>query len=178
MKKAISIVCLVAVLASAAAINQSNAAGPALTGKMTQLQYLIGSWTCQTKLPAMGKEPARTEKGTISFEIEPGNTVGYDVSGSKFSAAGYLGYQQATKLWWSSSADTLGEVTFESGASGYGNVNVMTGMTFYAGKHTSSRDTITKTSETKYEDLYEVEESGKWTLGSDSVCAKTSNTPS
>jgi hypothetical protein len=172
MKKAISIVCLAAVLGALLAVDRSSAATPALSGNMTKLQYLLGTWACQTKLPAMGKEPAGTHAGTISFEIEPGNTVGYDVSAPEYSAAGYLGYQEAKKLWWSSGADNFGGVTFESSTNG----NVLTGMTFWGGKHISSRDTITKSSNTKYEDLYQVQQGGKWTLGADSICTKTSNT--
>jgi hypothetical protein len=175
MRKAILIVCLVGVLAAASAINQSSAAAPALSGKMTQLQYLVGTWTCQTKLPAMGNEPAGTHQGSISFEVEPSNTVSYDVSAPEYSAAGFIGYQQAKKLWWNSGADNFGGVTFESGTSESG--DVMTGMTFWGGKHVASRDTITKTSNTKYEDLYQVQKNGKWTLGADSNCTKTSNTP-
>lgn len=173
MKKAITIVCLAAVLGALLSVEQSRAAAPALSGKMTKLQYLVGTWSCQTKLPAMGKEPAGIHTGSISFEVEPGNTVGYDVSSLEYSAAGYLGYQEAKNLWWNSGSDNFGGVTFESGKNG----NVMTGMTFFGGKHISSRDTITKTSNTKYEDLYEIQQGGKWTLGADSVCTKSSNTP-
>lgn len=172
MKNAITVVCLLVVIATLLTVSRSSAAAPALTGQMTKLQYLIGTWSCMTQLPAMGKEPAGSHKGSISFEIEPGNTVGYDVSSPEYSAAGFLGYQDAKKLWWSSGADNFSGVTFESGTS-----TVMTGMTFYAGKHMASRDTITKTSATKYEDLFQIEKAGKWTLGADSVCTKTSNTP-
>src|ERR1700736_3280318 len=172
MKKAISIVCLAAVLGALVTVDRSSAAAPTLSGKMTKLQYLVGTWSCQTKLPAMGKQPAGTHPGNISFEIEPDNTVGYDVSSPEYSAAGFIGYQAAKNLWWSSGADNFGGVTFESGTSG----DVLTGMTFFAGKHMTSRDTITKTSDTKYEDLFQIQQSGKWTLGADSVCTKTSNT--
>jgi len=174
MKKAITIVCLAAVLVALLTVEPSSAAAPALSGKMTKLQYLIGAWSCQTKLPAMGKEPAGTHAGTISFEVEPGNTVGYDVSATAYSASGFLGYLAPKQVWWSSGSDNFGGVTFETSANG----NVMTGMTYWGGKHISSRDTITKTSDTKYEDLFEIQQAGKWTLGADSLCTKTSNTPS
>jgi hypothetical protein len=173
MKKVFTIACLAVVAGTLLTVSQSSAAAPALTGQMKKLQYLVGTWSCTTQLPAMGKEPAGSHKGSISFEIEPGNTVGYDVSSPEYSAAGFLGYQDAKKLWWSSGADNFSGVTFESGTSG----TVITGMTFFAGKHMASRDTITKTSDTKYEDLFQIEKAGKWTLGADSVCTKTSNTP-
>jgi hypothetical protein len=144
---------------------------------MTDLQYLVGTWACQTNLPAMGNTAARTMPGTISFEVEPGNTLGYDVSSTEYSGAGFMGYLDAKKLWWSSGADNFGGVSFEVATSGTSAKTVMSGTSTQGGQSVPSRDTMTKASNSKYEDLYETQKGGKWTLGADSTCTKTSNTP-
>jgi hypothetical protein len=177
MKKAIAVVFLAVLLCAASLSSPSSAATATLTGKMTELQYLVGTWACQTKLPAMGNTAARTMPGTISFEVEPDNTLGYDVSSTEYSGAGFMGYLDAKKLWWSSGADNFGGVSFEVATSGTSAKTVMSGTSTQGGQSVPSRDTMTKASNSKYEDLYETQKDGKWTLGADSTCTKTSNTP-
>lgn len=177
IRKATALVFVVAVVAAGLLVTPSSAAPPALTGKMTKFKYLVGIWDCQTKVPAMQSMPAHTAKGTASFEVAPGNTVGFGITSERYSAAGYLGYLDGKQLWWSSGADNFGGVTFETGKSSSGNVYTMNGSSMFGLSSVPTRDTITKTSDTKYEDLYQLEKNGKWVLGADSVCTKQSRTP-
>ncbi|MDQ6767837.1 MAG: hypothetical protein M3Z41_08515 [Candidatus Eremiobacteraeota bacterium] len=167
----------VAVVVAGLLVTPSSAAPPTLTGKMTKLNYLVGLWNCQTKVPAMQSMPAHTAKGTASFEVEPGNTVGFRITSERYSAAGYLGYLDVKQLWWTSGADNFGGVTFETGKSSSGNVYTINGSSMLGGSSVPTRDTITKASDMKYEDVYQLQKNGQWVLGADSVCTKQSRTP-
>ena len=158
-------------------VTASAADAPALSGKMRELQYLVGTWTCRTKVPAMADLPAAAHTATVSFEVEPANAIGFDVTGASYGAAGFLGYSDKRKIWWSSGADVFGGVTAESGTSATSNRIVLTGATDQHGQRMLSRDTITTTNSKTYTDLYEVQREGRWVTGADSTCTKTSNTP-
>lgn len=144
---------------------------------MTKLQYLVGTWSCQTKLPAMDNMAAQTVGGNISFEVEPTNAIGYDLSAKGYSSAGFMGYMAQKGLWYSAGADVFGGTTLETSSGATGNVIVMSGNSTSRGESMPSRDTMTKMSDTKYRDLYEVQKDGKWSMGADSMCTKTSNKP-
>ncbi len=154
----------------------SSATPASLTGSMTPLQYLVGTWKCDTKVAAMNNMPASTHSGTMSFDITDGNVLSYELEESPYASAGFIGYSNQG-VWWTTSADNFGGVTSESSPGGQGGVIVMNGVTMQGGKNVSSRDTITKSSDTKYEDLYETEQGSNWSMVADSVCTKTSNTP-
>jgi len=175
MKKLLML-CL-ALSAAVCSVTASGAAAPQLTGEMQDVQYLVGTWSCTTKVAAMGNMPKSSHKGTASFEVEPGNTLSVDISADKYSATGFIGYSESKKLWWNSSTDNLGGVSFESGPSTAGAVSVSTGWWTYEGHQTPSRNTITKTSATKYDDLTELQRAGKWQMLAHAVCMKVSGTP-
>jgi hypothetical protein len=165
----------IAVLAIATKVWSAQAAPSKLTGPMTKMQYLIGTWSCQTKLPAEDKMPARTMPGTVYFSVEPGNTVGYYLSSKEYSSGGYMGWMASKKLWWSSSADNFGGTAIETGTDSNSRTATMTGTMTMQGQNAPTRDTITKVSDTKYRDLAEVQKNGTWTMQADSTCTKTSN---
>ena len=177
MLRTIAVVLVAAAIAAGATSAQSSALAPTLTGQMTKLHYLVGTWTCRTRLPPADNMPARTHMGTASFEIEPGNTISFGVSAAGYSASGYMGYLDAKKMWWSAGSDNIGGITFETGTTTANGVTVMSGSSLMGGASQPTRDTISKVSDTRYEDLYQMEKGGKWVLGADSVCSKTSNTP-
>jgi hypothetical protein len=160
-----------------ASVPSSSAAAPQLTGKMQGVQYLVGTWSCTTKVAATGNMPAASHKGTASFEIEPGNTLSLDISSDRYSAAGFIGYVESKKLWWNTSSDNLGGVSFESGSSSADSVSVSTGWWTYEGHQMPSRDTMTKTGTTKYEDRTELQRGGTWQTLADAVCTKVSDAP-
>jgi hypothetical protein len=177
MKRAVAIVCLTVVFAAASAGKPVQAAAAALSGKMLSLQYLVGTWSCSNKMAAMGNMPAFTHQSTVSYEIEPNNTISYGMSSPGFSSAGFLGYLTAKQLWWDSAADNHGGVFLGSGTSGADMVLIGSGTTTEDSQPTPQRDTIIKSSPTKYEERAEIKTAGKWVLGVDSVCTKTSDNP-
>jgi hypothetical protein len=152
----------------------SAASKPALSGSMTKMQYLIGTWSCTTKVAASPSMAASTHQGTIMFSVEPSNTVGYYLRSDMYSSGGYIGWMDSKKMWWSSSADNFGGVTNESGPD-TGATSTMIGTTVFQGQSMGSRDTITKISATKYRDLYETQKGAVWSMGADSSCTKTSD---
>ncbi len=177
MRKAIVVAAfsMFAVAAYATTALSAPKPAPALTGPITKLQYLIGTWSCATKVAASPTMAASTHQGTIMFSVEPSNTVGYYLRSDMYSSGGYIGWMDSKKMWWSSSADNFGGVTNESGPDNAGAGSTMTGTTIYQGQSMSSRDTITKISNTKYRDLYETQKGGAWSMGADSSCTKTSD---
>ena len=166
------------IVASLLITTASSSAALTLSGKMTKLHYLVGTWSCRTTVASTANMPAETETGTISFEVEPGNAIGFDLTAPKYSAAGFIGYSTLNRIWWSAGSDNFGGVTLETGKStDVANVIILTGTTMQGADRVATRDRITKTSDTRYEDVYEMRHGSTWKMGAHSVCAKTSNTP-
>jgi hypothetical protein len=147
-----------------------------LTGDMVKLQYLIGAWSCTTKLPAADKMPARKVKGTTQFYIGPSNTVEFYLESDGYASSGFLGLAPDKKTGLLSGADVFGGTTMESGERSGGSYQ-MAGTSAYQGQSTLVRETVTKLSDKKYRDLFESRKNGQWTLGADSTCTKTSDKP-
>ena len=84
-------------------------ADTALTGPMATSNYLMGSWSCTTKLPAMMGQPAHTEQATLTFDAVPGNVLHDHVSSAEYAGDDYFGYNDKMKTYWSASADNSGE---------------------------------------------------------------------
>jgi len=80
----------------------------ALTGQMASSNYLIGSWNCTTKLPAMMGQPAHTEQATVTFEVAPANVLHDHVVSAEYAGDDYFGYNDRTKTYWSASVDNSG----------------------------------------------------------------------
>lgn len=176
MRKAIVIAAVSMFAIAALAAPGSSASAPTFTlsGPMTKMTYLLGTWSCTTKVAASPTMAASTHKGTIIFAAEPSNTVGYYLLSDIYSSGGYIGWMASKKMWWSSSADNLGGVTNEAGPDG-GATSTMTGTTIFQGQSMGSRDTITKISDKKYRDLYETQKGDTWSMGADSTCTKVSS---
>jgi hypothetical protein len=85
-------------------------AADALTGKMSFLNYTIGSWTCTANVPATGARPAHTERVAATFEAVPGNTVHDHVVTSVYVGDDYFGYNAAAGVYWIASANNSGEL--------------------------------------------------------------------
>lgn len=153
----------------------SSDAAPMLSGKMTQLKYLVGTWSCTTKVAAMGKTPAQIISAKSIYWVEPGNVIGDYYSSKPFSSSGFIGWSNSKKLWWSNGADEYGSVDFETGKDSDTSVQVLTGTNWYQGVASQSRDTITKTSDSNYSDTFQLVQSGKVTFNGTSVCTKKSN---
>lgn len=170
---------LAAILIAAGVAARADRPAPKkLTGDMTKLHYMIGSWSCLTKTPAADKMPAQTHKGTTTFGVATGNTLGFYIDSDQYAAGGFMGESQDKKSWWISTADAFGGATWETGKGGGTSVSSMTGLSSYQGHTTPVRDTFTKISSTKYRDLYETQQKGQWMMGADSTCTKTSDKPS
>jgi len=161
---------------SALVISASSAAPPArtLTGQMTQLQYLVGTWHCTIAVSAQGKMAAHTDVGTLLFDVEPSNTVGYYISSGPYAAGGFYGWVASKQLWYVSGADNFGGTSFETG-SGSGGLMMMTGSTTMQSRTMTTRDKYTKASATKIGDLSQYLKAGRWLTSYNSTCTKTSN---
>ena len=153
----------------------SSEAMPKLSGKMSELQYLVGTWTCTTKIPANGKMRAQTISAKRFYWVEPENVIGTYYNSKPFSSSGFMGWSDTKKLWWSNGSDVYGAADILTGKDSGTNIQVLTGTNWYQGQTSSSRDTITKTSDTRYSDFFEILQGGKVTFQGTSVCAKTSN---
>lgn len=157
----------------------SSAEGPAptLSGKMTNLKYLIGTWGCVTKIAPIGSMKAQTIPATSRYWIEPQNVIGNYYGSKPFASSGYLGWNAAKKMWWSNAADLYGSIAYETGNDSGTNVQVLSGTNWYQGSQASTaRDTFTKISDTSYRDRFELIQGGKVRFQGTSTCTKTSNT--
>jgi hypothetical protein len=103
------LVASIATLVFAVTVGTTRAvADSTLTGQMAPFSYLIGSWNCSTKLPAMMGQPARTEQATVTFEAVPGNAVHDHVASADYAGDDYFGYSDKMKMYWSASTDNSG----------------------------------------------------------------------
>jgi hypothetical protein len=150
-------------------------APPSLTGKMSQLNYLVGSWACTAKIPAMGKTPARNIPATDTYWIEPSNVLGSHYSSKPYSSAGFIGWIASKKLWWSDGGDEGGATTFETGADSGTNVQVMTGTLWFQGQTSTVRNTMTKISDSSYSSIFQGLQGGKVIFEGKVVCTKSSD---
>jgi hypothetical protein len=99
---------IAAVAAIFSTLGQARAAGSALTGEMATFSYLMGTWNCSTQMPAMGSQPAHTEPTTVTFEVVPGNVFHDHVASAEYTGDDYFGYNAKMKMYWSTSADSIG----------------------------------------------------------------------
>lgn len=131
----------IAALTVAFITNLSGArAADALAGKMTPFGYLLGgSWNCSTKVPAMGNQPARTDQGTATFDVVPGNVVHNHVSTPTYSGDFYFGYSDRASSYWQTEADNMGVHGFLTSTDGI----TYTGTS--AMGPTATQDTVTYT---------------------------------
>jgi len=142
-----------------------------LTGKLTGVQYLIGTWSCVTKASL----PPQTQTGQYRFWMEPGNVIGNYYRAKSYSGSGYIGWMPSERRWWSNSAGRFGGISYETGEGSATNVQLLTGSTWFQGQPSPSRDTITKNSGTSFRDVFEMKTNAKWSVVADSSCTKTSN---
>ena len=163
------------IAASARAASSDTA--PALSGKMAALKYLIGTWSCTTKVPAYGKTPAQTVQAKSIYWIEPGNVVGSYYSSKPYSSSGFYGWMESKKLWWNNNADVYGGTGILTGKDSASNVQVTTGTSWFQGKGAASRDTMTKNSDTSYSDVFVELAGDKVTFQVSTACTKTSGKP-
>jgi hypothetical protein len=162
-----------ATCASIASADMTN--NHTLTGKMAEMNYLVGTWSCTTKVAHIGKTPASTVAAKNVYWIEPQNVVGSHYTSGPYSASGYTGWLASKKLWWSDDADVYNAVSSETGKDSGTNVQVMTGTAWTNGGAYVGRDTITKISNTSYTDLFELAQGGKVVFRGISSCTKTSS---
>ena len=153
----------------------SSGATPTLSGKMTHLNYLVGTWTCTTKVAPIGKMQAQTISAKSVYWIEQGNVIANYYSSKPYSSSGFTGWNASKKLWWSDGSDIYGGVDFETGKDSGTNVQVMSGTNWFQGAVATSRDTMTKTSDTSYSDVFQATQNGKVTSQGSSACTKASN---
>jgi hypothetical protein len=109
-------------LAAAALLMQvapADAQAVALTGNMAPFSYLLGEpWSCTTNVPAMGGQPARTDQGTATFVVAPGNVVHNHVATPTYSGDFYFGYSDRMNTYWQVSADNVGVYAFLTSSDG------------------------------------------------------------
>jgi hypothetical protein len=160
---------------SSSVASSKTAPSSALAGKMTNVQYLIGTWNCSTKVSAFGKMAAHTETGKSLYWIEPGNTIGNYYGAKGYSSSGYLGWMASKNLWWSDSADRFGGIAAETGKNSSTSTELLTGTVWFQGQPSPIRDTMTKNTDTSFRDVVEVKTNGAWSVVADSACTKISN---
>jgi hypothetical protein len=86
---------------------------------MAPYSYLLGAaWNCTTNVPSMGGQPARTDQGTATFSVAPGNVVHNHVATATYSGDFYFGYSDRMSTHWQVSADNLGVHAFLTSADG------------------------------------------------------------
>jgi len=149
-------------------IYASPARADDLTGKMAAFSYLLGTqWNCTTNVPAMENQPARTDQGTATFDVAPGNVVHNHVQTATYAGDYYFGYTDRMNSYWQTSADNMGGHSFLSSSDGktYTGTSSMGTM--------SMQDTVTYTQVSPNKvTVHEVLSGGPMPGTFDSVCTR------
>lgn len=149
------------------AVAPANAAG-ALTGKMTTMQFLVGSWNCNVKIGASPGQPATTDHGIVAFSVTPGNTLHNHVTASDYAADTYTGYTEKTKTFWMNTVDAYTNLSGETSTDG----KIFTGTTMGGAGKSPLRDTLTHPTATTIRDYQEYQAKGVWHMASESLCTR------
>jgi hypothetical protein len=119
MRKTLVFAVSLAVAACLAPVAPADAQGTALTGNMAGFSYLLGAgWSCTTNVPPLGDQPARTDQGTATFVVAPGNVVHNHVTTATYSGDFYFGYNDRMSGYWQASADNMGVHAFLTSTDG------------------------------------------------------------
>src|SRR4029077_5777751 len=157
-----------AVVPAAADAPATSGSGAALTGKMASMQYLVGSWKCDVKLPASASGPAGTDHGVVTYSVVPGNALHAHVTAADYAADTYGGYVDKSNAFWLSTIDAYGTTSTESSADG----KVFAGSSSGGGTTTQIRDKLSRPATDTIRDLQEFETNGAWNMASDSTCTR------
>ena len=155
---------------SALAGNAASAQTPAgmLTGKVAPFNYLLGApWNCTTNVPAMNGRAAQVLKGSVTFDVAPGNVLHAHIGSGTFSSDQYFGYSTQQNTYWTSTATSLGVALFQTSTDGKTYAGTVT-----AGASTTTiRDTYTKAGENRVT-VNEVTSANGTEETTDSVCTR------
>lgn len=141
---------------------------PNLTGGMASRRYLIGTWTCTSRITAAVGTSTSTEPVVVSFMTAPNDTLGAWARALAFSAAAFYGYSASSKSWWISATDNSGARVFETSKGG----SVFVGTVTTAGGIKTIRDTWTKMSDARFTTVTEIQDKGVWRKSAEHACAK------
>lgn len=136
--------------------------------------FLIGTWTCESKMEAMQGYPAHTETDTMTFQrVMNGAWMSQTYTGKGYSAQAYWRWDKAMNMLVSVSVDSFGGygTSTSKGMMG-GNTMTMTGSMTYAGHSSASSDLLTHMSDTKMRHVGKVQMNGKWMQTDDTMCTK------
>jgi hypothetical protein len=143
-------------------------AQPALAGGMAAMQFLVGSWSCTVKLAAMQGQPARTDHGTVTYSVVPGNALHAQVTAGDYASENFSGYVEDAKVYWTNTIDAYGTVSSETSKDG----KVFTGTSTGGGTTSTIRDTITHPASDTTRDVQEVQSNGAWQTATDASCKR------
>jgi hypothetical protein len=140
----------------------------ALTGNMSAMQFLIGSWTCTVKVAAMHGQPAATDHGVVTYSVVPGNAIHSHVTANDYASDYYSGYVDPAKIFWMNAIDAYGTVSSETSTDG----KVFSGSSTSGGTKSNIRDTFSHPTPDATRDLQEVQTNGAWQTATDASCTR------
>jgi hypothetical protein len=143
-------------------------AQPALVGNMAAMQFLVGSWSCAVKLAAMQGQPARTDHGTVTYDVVPGNALHSHVTANDYASDNFSGYVDEAKIYWTNTIDAYGTVSSETSTDG----KIFSGTSTGGGTTSQIRDTLTHPTSDTIRDVQEVQTKGAWQTATDASCTR------
>lgn len=139
-----------------------------LTGNMSAMQFLIGSWNCTVTLAAMQGQPARIDHGTVTYSVVPGNALHSHVTANDYASDYYSGYVDEAKIYWINTIDAYGNVSSETSTDG----KLFTGTSTGGGTKTKIRDTFKHPTADTSRDVQEAQSNGVWQTATDASCTR------
>jgi hypothetical protein len=172
MRKLIWLFCAAALLVAAGA--QAISAPQSPSDPLANIRFLVGTWSCTSNMAASGAEPARTVTGTLTISEGPDNGSLHETFvAPHYEWHGFLGYNPASKAFFSSGVDNYGNADSEIGQNPSATGITFVGTSTMQGRATQIRDNRSKLSDTKIRDVSEMLQGGTWRQTAQVECNKT-----
>ncbi|MDQ6824085.1 MAG: hypothetical protein M3007_01315 [Candidatus Eremiobacteraeota bacterium] len=146
VKSTVVALSLVSILATAAGTAASKST-VMHKGNMPAGGWELGTWSCQGRMMAVGRKPARTENSTLTMQLNA-MTRWVDISSSENGRMGFMGHMSRAPHGVFAGIDNEGDAFMETMGGWAGHTMTMTGT--MSGPHGSMRvrDTVTRNSGT------------------------------
>jgi hypothetical protein len=146
---------------------------PVAAPEMAQMDYYLGTWTCDVTAVALCHIPARTYQSTITTQSDLGGSwVSIRNHSAGVTVAGFSGYDRASKHFLRVAFDSYGGMESKTSDGWKGDDWEWIGTSTICGKDLPMRHTITKHGDKEFAGKYELEIDGQWTVSRSELCKR------
>jgi len=155
------------------AVVADSKSGSMMKSKPGSMDWLLGTWTCTSKMNAMAKSPAHTETDTLTFQPAMNGWMMQTYKGKGYSAQSFWRWDKGSNQLVSVGVDSFGGYGIETSRGMHGsNTMTMSGTMYYGGHPSGAQDMVTKISDTQMRHVGRYQMNGTWHQSDDTSCTK------